>query len=86
LAFVVVAVLLVSSENRSTADRLIRVGEIDFALTNVRRGGNETWTPELLDQFLANPKKFAPGTKMEFQGLLKEEDREALIEHLKSTR
>jgi cytochrome c len=52
----------------------------------VRRGGNETWTPELLDQFLANPKKFAPGTKMEFQGLLKEEDREALIEHLKSTR
>ena len=70
-------------------DRKIASGpnfEYSAALTNVRRGGNETWTPELLDQFLANPKKFAPGTKMEFQGLLKEEDREALIEHLKSTR
>jgi cytochrome c len=56
------------------------------ALTNVRRGGNETWTPELLDQYLTNPKKFAPGTKMEFQGLLNEEDRKALIEHLKTSR
>jgi cytochrome c len=52
----------------------------------VRRGGNETWTPELLDQYLTNPKKFAPGTKMEFQGLLNEEDRKALIEHLKTSR
>jgi cytochrome c2 len=70
-------------------DRKIASGpnfEYSAALTTMRRGGNETWTPELLDQFLANPKKFAPGTKMEFQGLLKEEDREALIEHLKSTR
>ncbi|MDF2377790.1 MAG: hypothetical protein P1U81_16250 [Verrucomicrobiales bacterium] len=70
-------------------DRKIASGpnfEYSAALTNVRRGGNETWTPELLDQFLANPKKFAPGTKMEFQGLLNEEDRKALIEHLKTSR
>jgi cytochrome c2 len=56
------------------------------ALTNVRRAGNDRWTPELLDQFLANPKAFAPGTRMEFQGLLNEEDRKALIEHLKTSR
>ena len=40
------------------------------------------WTLELLDQFLAEPKAFAPGTKMEFQGLLNIEDRKALIEYL----
>ena len=48
--------------------------------------GGKKWTPDLLDQFLAGPKRFAPGTKMEFQGLLKEEDRKALIEHLKTSR
>ena len=56
------------------------------ALTNIRRSGNEKWTPELLDKYLTSPKRFAPGTKMEFQGLLNEDDRKALIEHLKKTR
>ncbi len=70
-------------------DRPIASGtdfEYSAALINVRRRGSERWTPELLDKFLAAPKKFAPGTRMEFQGLLKEEDRKALIEHLKITR
>ncbi|MDF1823378.1 MAG: hypothetical protein P1U68_01980 [Verrucomicrobiales bacterium] len=70
-------------------DREIASGpsfEYSAALTNVRRGGNERWTPELLDQFLTAPKRFAPGTKMEFQGLLNPEDREALIAHLKTSR
>ncbi|MEC5125298.1 hypothetical protein VSU19_00940 [Verrucomicrobiales bacterium BCK34] len=60
--------------------------EYSKALTELRNGGTEEWTPELLDQFLENPKKFLPGTKMEFQGLLKTEDREALIGHLKTSR
>lgn len=60
--------------------------EFSMALTDLRSNGNGSWTPALLDQYLTNPKRFAPGTKMEFQGLLKEEDRKALIEHLKSTR
>ncbi len=41
------------------------------------------WTNETLDDFLARPSGFAPGTKMGFQGLLNPADREALIEHLK---
>ena len=42
------------------------------------------WTAETLDAFLAGPSKLAPGTKMGFQGLLNQADREAVIEYLKS--
>jgi cytochrome c len=42
----------------------------------------ETWTPENLEAFLANPKKYAPGTKMSFAGLPKVEDRANLIAYL----
>lgn len=60
--------------------------EYSAALTNVGNAKGPKWTPKLLDQFLSAPGKFAPGTKMEFQGLLKEEDRRALIQHLKTSR
>lgn len=40
---------------------------------------SEAWTPENLDAFLANPKGYAPGTKMSFAGLPKPEDRANLI-------
>ncbi|MEM0968888.1 MAG: hypothetical protein AAGJ31_06030 [Verrucomicrobiota bacterium] len=44
------------------------------------------WTDGLLAAFLAGPKRFAPGTKMEFQGLLNQEDRTALVGYLRQTR
>lgn len=44
---------------------------------------NKMWNPESLNQYLKSPKSFAPGTKMEFQGLLIDDDRNALIEYLK---
>ena len=43
-----------------------------------------TWSPVLLDEYLQGPRRLAPGTKMEFQGLLLEADRSALIDYLKS--
>lgn len=43
-----------------------------------------TWTPDLLDEFLQGPRRLAPGTKMEFQGLLLAADRTALIDYLAS--
>lgn len=58
--------------------------EYSEALKAFRNGG--PWTPEQLDDFLASPQGFAPGTKMGFQGLLSAEDREALISHLAQTR
>ncbi|MEP2533736.1 cytochrome c family protein [Shimia sp.] len=44
----------------------------------------DTWSPENLDHFLANPKGFAPGTKMSFSGLKKPADRANLIAYLDS--
>jgi cytochrome c len=41
--------------------------------------GQEHWTPELIDQWLANPKTFLPGNAMFFDGLAREEDRRDLI-------
>ncbi|MEM7010261.1 MAG: hypothetical protein AAF585_02155 [Verrucomicrobiota bacterium] len=60
--------------------------EFSDALTNLRKEDRGTWTPDLLDRFLASPKALAPGTKMEFQGFLDPDDRKALIEHLRATR
>ena len=44
----------------------------------------EQWTPENLNAFLENPKGFAPGTKMAFNGMRKIEDRANLIAYLNS--
>ncbi len=40
------------------------------------------WNADTLDEFLANPSRFAPGNKMGFQGLLNKADRDALIQYL----
>ena len=42
----------------------------------------ETWSPEALDGFLENPRGYAPGTTMSFNGLRKIEDRANLIAYL----
>ncbi len=49
------------------------------ALTDL--GG--TWTFEALDAFLANPKGYAPGTKMAFKGMKKPASRADLIAYLR---
>ncbi len=43
----------------------------DFAYSEVIKNLNITWDFEHLDQFLTNPKAYAPGTKMSFAGLKK---------------
>ena len=45
---------------------------------------SEAWTYANLNDFLAAPKKWAPGTKMSFAGTKKLEDRAALIAYLRS--
>ncbi|MFT5743691.1 MAG: cytochrome c [Paracoccaceae bacterium] len=44
----------------------------------------DVWTPESLNQFLENPKGFAPGTAMGYNGMRKIEDRANLIAYLDS--
>ncbi len=50
-----------------------------FAYSEALRALGGTWTFERLDAFLADPKGFAPGTKMAFAGLRKPEDRANLL-------
>jgi cytochrome c len=45
-------------------------------------GGN--WSVEELNKFLLKPKEYIEGTKMNFNGLKKDEDRADLIEYLSS--
>lgn len=43
-----------------------------------------TWEEGTLYDYLLNPKKYIPGTKMVFAGLKKPQDRADLIAYLKS--
>lgn len=44
----------------------------------------ETWTREALNEFLWNPKKAVPGTKMVYVGMKKPEQRAAMIKWLET--
>ncbi|MGI9435724.1 MAG: c-type cytochrome, partial [Geminicoccaceae bacterium] len=55
-----------------------------FNYSGALNGLEGDWTFDKLDQFLAAPKKFLPGTKMVFAGVKKEQDRADLILYLRS--
>jgi cytochrome c len=46
---------------------------------------SEAWTPENLNAFLENPRGYAPGTKMSYNGMRNIQDRANLIAYLAST-
>lgn len=46
--------------------------------------GSATWTYLDLNKYLWKPKKYAPGTKMNFIGLKKPEDRAAIVAYLRT--
>ncbi|KAF8134892.1 cytochrome c C1 [Boletus edulis] len=61
-----------------------KTGQVEgFSYTdaNVKKG--ITWSDDTLFEYLENPKKYIPGTKMAFAGLKKEKDRCDLITYLK---
>ena len=41
-----------------------------------------TWTPEQLEQWLANPRAFLPGNRMSFAGVRRPDDRTAVIAYV----
>jgi hypothetical protein len=52
-----------------------------YTAANVNKG--ITWDETTLFDYLENPKKYIPGTKMAFAGLKKDKDRNDLITYLK---
>jgi len=62
----------------------IAQGKGGFAFSDSLKGKGGTWTFEAMDAWLANPKKFAEGTKMSFAGLPKGEDRANMLVYLNS--
>jgi len=52
-----------------------------YTQANVNKG--IVWQEDTLFEYLENPKKYIPGTKMAFAGLKKDKDRNDLITHLK---
>lgn len=53
-----------------------------FSYSDAMKNAHVNWTPEILDQYLTNPRKMVPGTKMTFAGLPKDTDRADVISYL----
>eukprot|EP00051_Salpingoeca_urceolata_P035040 m.27857 g.27857 ORF g.27857 m.27857 type:complete len:105 (+) comp8654_c0_seq1:576-890(+) len=56
-----------------------------FAYTQANIDKGITWGEDTLFEYLLNPKKYIPGTKMVFAGLKKKGDRNDLIAYLKES-
>ncbi|WP_037502384.1 c-type cytochrome [Sphingomonas jaspsi] len=55
-----------------------------YAYSAANKNSGITWTPEKLYQYLENPQRVVPGTKMAFAGLSKGQDRADVIAYLKT--
>ncbi|XP_076435355.1 cytochrome c-like [Babylonia areolata] len=53
-----------------------------FSYTDANKNKGIVWGQDTLFQYLENPSKYIPGTKMVFAGLKKEKDRNDLIAYL----
>lgn len=61
-----------------------KAGAAGFAYSDAMKAKGGNWSVAELNEFLWNPKKSVPGTKMAFAGLKKPEDRAAVIKWLQS--
>lgn len=56
-----------------------------YNYTEANANSGITWSPEKLFQYLENPQRVVPGTKMAFAGLAEAQDRADVIAYLQST-
>lgn len=54
----------------------------DFKYSEALSGAQFDWTPEKVDEWLANPNEFLPGNNMSFVGVRRPGDRTAVIAYL----
>uniref|UniRef100_A0A1Q3FTI6 Putative cytochrome c-2 n=1 Tax=Culex tarsalis TaxID=7177 RepID=A0A1Q3FTI6_CULTA len=55
-----------------------------YKYTDANKNKGIVWTEDTLFEYLENPKKYIPGTKMVFPGMKKPSERADLIAYLKS--
>eukprot|EP01060_Flectonema_neradi_P010710 TRINITY_DN1779_c2_g1_i1.p1 TRINITY_DN1779_c2_g1~~TRINITY_DN1779_c2_g1_i1.p1 ORF type:complete len:108 (+),score=3.79 TRINITY_DN1779_c2_g1_i1:260-583(+) len=55
-----------------------------FAYSKSNKDSGVVWSPEVLDQYLRNPRKFMPGNKMAFAGIRRDKDRHDVIAYLET--
>ncbi|MGB5077669.1 MAG: cytochrome c family protein [Sphingorhabdus sp.] len=59
-------------------------GHAGFAYSDALKTKGGTWTFETMNEWLTNPKKYAPGNKMTFAGLGNPEERAAVLLYINS--
>lgn len=62
-----------------------KAGTVDgFRYSAANKDSGITWTPEILDKYLTNPKDVVPGTIMTFAGVKNDTDRANVIAYLQT--
>ena len=55
-----------------------------FNYSDANKNSGVTWTPQVLFEYLKDPKGFMPGTKMAFPGVKNDQDRANLVAYLEA--
>ena len=55
-----------------------------FSYSDANKGSGVTWTPDVLFDYLKDPKGFMPGTKMAFPGVKDDQKRADLVAYLEA--